>query len=240
MNEIKNKYSKWYYNLVESRSKLDRKKHQGIYYESHHIVPKSLGGSNDSHNLVLLTAREHLVAHLLLTRFTFGKSRHKMIKAIVMMYGKNTSSRLYEALRLEHSKSMSGSNNPMYGKPSAMKNKKHSEKTRAKISAGLYKNPPNKGKTLSKDHRNKISESVTGIKSSRFKGFYITPNGKYPSSSEAARSICSVLSNKTLISWCKDSDKIILKLGNSRYLKNLGSDIVGKTFKELGFDYVNF
>lgn len=37
-----------------------------IYYENHHIVPKCLGGTNDKENMVLLTAREHFLAHWLL------------------------------------------------------------------------------------------------------------------------------------------------------------------------------
>lgn len=38
----------------------------GSYFESHHIVPKSLGGSNSPENMVLLTAKEHYVCHRLL------------------------------------------------------------------------------------------------------------------------------------------------------------------------------
>ena len=36
------------------------------YCENHHIIPKSLGGPDDSDNLVRLTGREHWIAHLLL------------------------------------------------------------------------------------------------------------------------------------------------------------------------------
>ena len=41
---------------------------QGGYYEKHHIVPRSMGGSNKKSNLVDLTAREHYVCHRLLTK----------------------------------------------------------------------------------------------------------------------------------------------------------------------------
>ena len=37
-----------------------------IYYENHHIIPKCLGRTNDKENMVLLTAREHFLAHWLL------------------------------------------------------------------------------------------------------------------------------------------------------------------------------
>jgi hypothetical protein len=38
------------------------------YSEIHHIIPKSEGGTNDSENLVELTAREHFICHWLLYR----------------------------------------------------------------------------------------------------------------------------------------------------------------------------
>jgi hypothetical protein len=59
-------YIKIYNSLVSN--KADRRKGKDVYYESHHIIPKSLGGDNDKSNLVLLTAREHFVAHRLLTK----------------------------------------------------------------------------------------------------------------------------------------------------------------------------
>ena len=38
------------------------------YYERHHILPKSMGGGNNKDNIVILTAREHFIAHWLLWR----------------------------------------------------------------------------------------------------------------------------------------------------------------------------
>ena len=40
----------------------------GIYTEVHHIVPRHCGGTDDSANLVTLTYRQHILAHLLLYR----------------------------------------------------------------------------------------------------------------------------------------------------------------------------
>ena len=36
------------------------------YYEVHHIIPVSLGGTDDEGNLVKLTAKEHFMCHFLL------------------------------------------------------------------------------------------------------------------------------------------------------------------------------
>ena len=38
------------------------------YTERHHILPKCMGGTNTKENLVLLTAKEHFIAHKMLVR----------------------------------------------------------------------------------------------------------------------------------------------------------------------------
>jgi hypothetical protein len=83
---LTNKYTKWYNNIV---AKAQVRVNHGGYFEKHHIVPKSLGGSNDSLNLVKLTAKEHFICHLLLIRMTEGKSKVKMRYAAWMMVKNN-------------------------------------------------------------------------------------------------------------------------------------------------------
>jgi len=60
-------YTKHYDQLVY-KAKLRNTLSENEYYETHHILPKCLGGSNKEDNLVRLTAREHFVAHWLLCR----------------------------------------------------------------------------------------------------------------------------------------------------------------------------
>ena len=118
-----NKYEKWYDQIVQSAKDrvLDG------YYERHHILPRSLGGLDTSDNIVCLTAREHFICHWLLTKFTVGEARDKMIYALRMMranksgqrYSSKITARVYENLKEEYAKihgmSFSGQNNPMYG-----------------------------------------------------------------------------------------------------------------------------
>ncbi len=86
-----------------------------IYYETHHIIPKSLGGSNNKDNLVKLTAREHFVCHFLLANMYEYKSEswYKMNKAFMMMKCNSTyhyryfNSRLYSYMRQNFSICMS-------------------------------------------------------------------------------------------------------------------------------------
>lgn len=86
------KYKKWYDNLITSSRDKPRQKHQGIYYEEHHILPLSLGGNNCADNLLLLTAKEHFIAHLLLMKFTTGRDKYKMAHALLFMQHSPSSS----------------------------------------------------------------------------------------------------------------------------------------------------
>lgn len=83
---IDNKYTRYYYALVEYRKATPA---SDQYTEKHHIIPKSLGGSNDADNIVVLTGREHYVAHRLLCKMTEGVSNQKMWLALHrMIHGK--------------------------------------------------------------------------------------------------------------------------------------------------------
>lgn len=76
---VHNKYLKYYFNLIEKRRQNPVT--DGII-ESHHIIPKSMGGSNKKENLINLSAREHYIAHKLLVKITSDESKSKMIHAL--------------------------------------------------------------------------------------------------------------------------------------------------------------
>jgi hypothetical protein len=92
---IDNKYTHWYYDIIsnaqnQNRTKLKKSDTAYVYYELHHIIPKCLKGSNDSKNLVLLTAKEHFICHLLLTKMSQNKEHKiKMYYALSKMKRKN-------------------------------------------------------------------------------------------------------------------------------------------------------
>jgi hypothetical protein len=60
------------------------------YSEGHHIVPLSLGGQDTVDNIVSLSAREHFIVHLLLTKMTVGLHRCKMSYAFSFMLIRNS------------------------------------------------------------------------------------------------------------------------------------------------------
>ena len=76
---INNKYTRWYYNIITNVQ--SRTLQFDVYTEKHHIIPKSLGGSNDKSNLVKLLPKEHFACHRLLTKMTEGDARRKMCYA---------------------------------------------------------------------------------------------------------------------------------------------------------------
>ena len=117
------KYTKWYFQIIERR----RHSSPTGYCEIHHIIPRSLGGSNEKENLVKLTAREHFVVHLLLTKM-FPSDINKTAKMVRawcwMAWNKSDereykiNSRLFEKLReqFRHITSLSQSlNNSQFG-----------------------------------------------------------------------------------------------------------------------------
>ena len=113
-------YQKIYQNLID-RSK-NRIKNIDEYYESHHIIPRCLGGDNTQENLTDLTAREHFIAHLCLVRIYPGN--HSLVRAAVMMTcgsskHQRSGNRIYEWLRKQHSVAMSisqtGNGNSQFG-----------------------------------------------------------------------------------------------------------------------------
>lgn len=80
---LENKYTIWYYKIIERAKQRSCPE----LYESHHIIPKSLGGSNDTSNLVKLTFREHFLVHRLLVKMTCDNNNIKMSWALHrMMY----------------------------------------------------------------------------------------------------------------------------------------------------------
>jgi hypothetical protein len=72
-------YKRTYDRLIERAE--GRVKEKGVH-ENHHIVPRSLGGSNEKSNIVALTYKEHFLAHWLLTKFTTGKALLPMLIAL--------------------------------------------------------------------------------------------------------------------------------------------------------------
>ena len=153
---LENKYTSYYNNIIKNA----KNRQIDGYYETHHIIPKSLGGSNHKENLVNLTAREHFICHLLLTKMYEGEAKNKMVHAAWAMATLENSnqqrykitSKIYESLRIKYASLKSVT---LKGKPG----RKHSEETKKKLSlARLGKsNGP-----MSEESKKKLSKSMKG------------------------------------------------------------------------------
>lgn len=157
------------YDQICQRAKLEleqRKanKKNGGYYEGHHIVPKCLGGEgsrkNWNHeNITPLTAREHFLCHLILT-ILYPDNRKLIYALSSMIHFKSNNqlryipnSRIYEYIKKDFSKKISGENHPMYGKDSGMKGKKHTKESIEKMRISQL------GKKASDQTKQKMSNS---------------------------------------------------------------------------------
>ena len=135
------------------------------YSERHHILPRCMGGSNDSSNLVALTAREHFLAHMLLGKIHGGVLWHAVT---IMSDDGRINSRLFDIARKGLSTRMLGNTNTLgrkapdferqhmsairKGKPG----RKQSEATKQKIREA------NLGKKLSEVTKQKLSDGQRG------------------------------------------------------------------------------
>ena len=107
-----NKYTNWYFGIVGSA----RNRSGLILKESHHVIPKCMGGTDDPENLVDLTPREHFVCHLLLTKMVFDPSfRSKLAYAAWQQSrGKAINSKTYAYLRENLSATYTGRKRPAF------------------------------------------------------------------------------------------------------------------------------
>lgn len=111
------------------------------YFERHHITPKCMGGTDDSENIVELTAREHYVAHQLLAKIY--PNNRKILYALQAMLrcgpGQQRSNRRYDWVRKAISNARKGSTPWNKGVPMSQETKDKVSKSRSGIS------PWNKG-----------------------------------------------------------------------------------------------
>lgn len=159
-------YQKIYEDFISARKSSGK---PSGYSESHHIVPKSIGGTDSKDNLIDLSARDHVFAHLLLAKIHGGP----MFYAYWMMVSGCASyrarrngelvrvpSHLVAIAKRKRSETMSatrsGENHHFYGI-------NHSEEVRKKISVSL-KNKydegyicPTKGRVASDEERAAMS-----------------------------------------------------------------------------------
>lgn len=183
-----NKYFAWYKNIIVnfiSNPPL-------VDYEIHHILPKSMGGSNDPSNLVRLPIRYHYVAHLLLWKSTQSISHQKMAYAVVSMRAGRelvTNSRLFEAAKktaIEYKRVKTAG---MFSAVDSQGNTYYIHQTDLRYVSGelVAKSKGRlKGYTQSDEHRQKLAATKLAQSNPNHKWIITTPLGVFNSLGEAA------------------------------------------------------
>lgn len=176
------------------------------YVERHHIKPKSLFPElrNDPDNLVILSAREHFVAHLLLAKM-FGGAMMFAAQAMSLngRYGSRSYAWLREGAAAYMSEARKGSGNPMFGK------KQSADHVAKCVAIRTGKPSPLRGRILPESHRQRIAEAQVGRPSRSHsqatrdkishakKGKLIGPNRKRMSE-EQRRHLSEIHTGKTM------------------------------------------
>lgn len=189
-------YERIYNQIIKKAKSENRKKIKGgIYYEGHHIIPKCLGGDGkvidiNHPNIILLTAKEHYIAHRLLCLIYPDNNKLRfaiwcMINGLGTAKRYATSSRIYESLKksLTHSndtrKKMSLSKKGKFGRITSEETKQkiiesrrgyvHSDITRQKMSDAGKKRKASKEtkQKMSTSHKGKILSAETKKKMSK-------------------------------------------------------------------------
>jgi hypothetical protein len=207
---LQNKYTSVYNSIIErAKSRILPKE---IYTEKHHILPKSLGGTNDSTNLVRLTAREHFICHLLLPKMVTGIYKRNMSFALWSMITMDHStsrnrykinSRMFQSIKIQVARA----------KSDLHKGKIVSVETRKKMSDSRKNHAgPNKGKKMSTEQKLKLSKAHTGKVIAQLTVDKILESRKeYKHSEETRKKISEGNKGKAMPSKTDDQKKSISK-----------------------------
>jgi hypothetical protein len=160
-----NKYEKWYFDIINNA----KGRVNNGYTETHHILPKCLGGSDSIDNLVVLTAREHFLCHILLTKFITGDNLYKVVGSAMAMLARTSKQyRYHNHMLLINVKKLQAEimSKRMSGATPWNKGIAHSNETRQKISLAKKGKPSSKkgikGKPWSDETKAKMKEVRNG------------------------------------------------------------------------------
>lgn len=178
-------YQRIYNEIISNAVIRNSQKSDSVYTESHHIIPKCLGGTDTESNIVNLTAREHFIAHYLLAKIHGGSLWFPICS--FRSNGRYPNGRLYQYAKTQQS--------------NVCKLRRHTEETKEKIRAaninqGKWKGDLNpsridhpKGmlnKTHSKSTKIKMKEAKLNKPRSGFEYQWITPCGIFITREDAA------------------------------------------------------
>lgn len=238
-------YTKIYDNIINNAINEYRLKSRAIIYESHHIVPKCMGGTNEKSNLVLLTPKEHFVCHQLLChiypknnklKFALWGMCNQLNGDVIRNYTISANTYAW-AKKLQYE-----ANSKLH------KGKILSDGHRKILKYYAINHNPNKGKfgklnplwkvPRTNEIKSKISISklLNPSKNCNYRGQYITPAGIFESPLQAA--LAMNISRGKIYNRCKSKNTIVITSNILNRNFDLSTDCLNKTFKEMGWGFL--
>lgn len=225
------------YELIINKHGL-KVKPKDVYTERHHIIPKSIGGSNDKENLVYLQARVHFICHRLLCKiykdsdklkFAFWAMCNQLNGDVIRKY--RVTSKVFEQAKKNFAEANSRRHkgkkmSEEYCRALSQRMKGHSINPKGELNHlfGI----PRTEEVKEKIRRTKANNPT---RNSGFKGYYVTPFGTFTSAVEAER--VTGLSQWYFRRMCLE----YLKPIKGRTLKVAGLDSLNKLPVDLGYSF---
>lgn len=228
-------YKKIYDDFIQDRLKKNPErllqKKNGNYFEGHHIIPKSKGGRGNSsrpknnENIVLLTAREHFLAHLILWRIYRDRSSALAFHRMLSKNNKQnriTSSKGYEEAR-EAFRIINLGNKHGKGKTRAVSEEQKLKQSQTMKGRYIGNKNPFFNKTHSDETKEKIRKSREGINKDKTWNY----NGKK-----------IVLKNGVVVAEFEGSDEVAKFIGCSH--SNVRHVLSGNQKTAKGYEIKHF
>jgi len=215
---LDNRYTKVYYQIINRALTRPYKKVKNDGYQKHHIVPKCIGGTNSTDNLVILSYKEHRVCHCLLIKIQLTTSAEIKMRHAYGFF--NKSSRY---------------NGPRYkrGKDNVFSTPEIIEQVRWRmINNNPMKDPLSQQKRVDTWRANRAAQNC--IPRRILKDKFITPLGIFKTKKEIQKVLN--IPEWTLNTIYNDLDALPTPDGRgSKKITHLNIDI-SKTWRDNGFD----
>jgi hypothetical protein len=211
---LDNKYTKTYFRIIEAAKSNIKETNDGK--QTHHIIPRCMGGTDDPDNLVVLTYKQHRVCHRLLIEMTTGEDR-KNLSYAYSWFGKSAG-------------------NYRTGKDNNFARPEVIELVRKRMKENNpMKNPNTQQKRLMTWKANRALK--TSIPPRVLKDKFITPQGIYKSKKDIQK-YCGI-PEWTLNTIYNNLDACPVSNGRaSKKINHLNIDTT-KTWRENGFDLLS-
>lgn len=146
-----------YHSIYSSLISRAQSRSLDCYTETHHIIPRCMGGDDSKSNLVELTPEEHFIAHQLLVKMHPTES--KLIYAASWMRSRVANNKQYGWIKRRFVEAERAAKT---GKPRSQESiDKQKATIAAKVDAGLW-HKTKLGTTLTEEHKQAIREANTG------------------------------------------------------------------------------